>query len=486
MPKHSRQPPRRGLGLLALLALLAAAGCGPLREDVEARAAQKAAADEARRAAAIEAREAKLQEERRAREAAAAAEEEQARLAATARARSACITRARMHTLWHAVRLYYASFSAFPDDQAQLREPPDGGPAIIEAPVRDDWGHPLRIRHDDGKLEIRSAGADGVPGGDGDPTLVANVSWGECGAVNLAVEVTGDDMREDAAGACDDPEVAAAEQRSAALSARVDEAVALAGRDSFYAFVEDQIELRCGRQAPVGGQVELGVRTEGHARFVARRAKWQKALQIGEWATACTDFGGMHASHCHAQDSAYATGVCLERQKTAMEKRTLFVTDALSTVSYDAARKRFAVGVIGVLATTRGSVGLTNCWRDTCRGKIVATRPLRVREGEGNFPVWQRRFEKAIGRVLGTIETFRVRESAIEAPRRFESELQVEVLVEVVDQQYVRVGEWFDFENLQVRVVGMRAYTRDLGWWKMLQRPDLKGRPLACPVPELR
>jgi hypothetical protein len=68
-------------------------------------------------------------------------------------------------------------------------------------------------------------------------------------------------------------------------------------------------------------------------------------------------------------------------------------------------------------------------------------------------------------------------------PSTFGDVLQVDALVEVVGHQSSIVGDWFDYENVETRLLGLRAYTSDFGWTRMVQKPRIKPSRLECPWP---
>ena len=147
-------------------------------------------------------------------------------------------------------------------------------------------------------------------------------------------------------------------------------------------------------------------------------------------------------------------------------------------VEYQSSRRRFRVIVPNLLS---GRLDTDDCWQGTCESPdLVSTRPLRVSGGKANLRTWERRVSAALRPHFTSFITFYVKDASLPQPDRFEDQLEVEALVQVVDSQTFAVGDWYDYANLQVRVVGLRAHV-GMEWGKVLISARGKRLRSGCP-----
>lgn len=77
------------------------------------------------------------------------------------------VAEAEASVIGYAVESYFMDHIALPADLGSLAGP--GAPYLDEVPAADPWGHPYElIRLDGFEFEIRSLGADGAEGGEGE------------------------------------------------------------------------------------------------------------------------------------------------------------------------------------------------------------------------------------------------------------------------------------------------------------------------------
>lgn len=77
------------------------------------------------------------------------------------------LAEAEVRMIGHALESYVMDHMALPADLASLADP--GAPYLDEFPAADPWGHPYElIRLDGFEFEVRSLGADGAEGGEGE------------------------------------------------------------------------------------------------------------------------------------------------------------------------------------------------------------------------------------------------------------------------------------------------------------------------------
>jgi|JI10StandDraft_1071094.scaffolds.fasta_scaffold378890_2 hypothetical protein len=463
----------RAFRLSVLGLLIVASGCGPSREHWAAIAAAKQnrlKQEEDNRLAAEAAEAQRIAQERANRE-----EAERAHLAAQRKTADRCLTASRMFQVLELAKLHYAYFSEFPANQNQLASPSDGSAGLISQVILDVWGGPIEIRWADGRLSAHSKGPDQAPDTGDDLVHRLRLQREVCGEPDFAIEV---DARP--GGSCVDASSAGARESEAPNL--LSEALAELGYSDFHEFFKAQDGVVCGRLLPTSGQVQLGLRTEGRRRGIAELERRLAEVQLREWSMACNTFTAVQPSFCGNMDSPYRQGICLEVQRHAFKQRTVFSTPVLRTVTYDASKKAYFVKVFGLLRY-EGGIELDDCITEQCSGQLVSLRPLKVAGGEANFYTWLNRYRIAINRLLSDAYTFRVPAAELGNPSTFGDVLQVDALVEVVGHQSSIVGDWFDYENVETRLLGLRAYTSDFGWTRMVQKPRIKPSRLECPWP---
>jgi hypothetical protein len=206
----------------------------------------------------------------------------------------------------------------------------------------------------------------------------------------------------------------------------------------------------------------------------------ERAAELGieDWGRFCRHIVLMHKGACEALDDGTDRARCTRMQEEALGKSWIFVVQNVRrAIRYDEQRDEFEVDVSGMLD---GAFDIEDCAAQGCGGLMVSTRPFNTPDTGADFETWEQRHLTALEQAFRPVHTFKVAGTALSSREAFESDLAVDVLVQIVDRQTSIVGDWFDFRNVQVRIVGMQAYTRDLSWGAMLDAPTQDVRLFRC------
>lgn len=387
-------------------------------------------------------------------------------------------TAAEIFELEQAIRRYYVFTGSWPKGQDSLLKPPMGAPPVLLGVAKDAWGVPLLFDATSAHLEIRSAGPDSSVSVD---DLVYNVEWQAEPCGSIVPRVTSDPSQFVLE---DDPFTDLAVGGADVMKIQIDMDTRKVGMTGFLDFLEANESARCGQ--PRGGEAwrELPL----YSNYQTGRQKRSDAARAAirqRWTGACTEIAALRATACDDETGACETGVCEANRRGMVKKRPLLWVAPTPHVRYDAVTRRYTVTAKRALQAV-GEFDFSECGGDVCSGSLVSTRPLRLSGATGNFYVWAGRLNTALTPLLAPELSFTVDARELDDPMAFESQLIIEALVEPVDAQVVSVGEWFYYDNLQVRLVSARAFLLDFSWGRVIKDGHISDKRLACPIAELR
>jgi len=465
----------------------------PTSTSAEREEAVKKAADRAREArrkkdeAARKAKEAEAAR-RRAREQREAEDRAKQEEAAADRKRRTSRTAAQIRRIEALASKYYLLYGGWPRSARSFGRPPvDGDPPIELGDVADGWARPVAIewQAEERRLNIRSAGPDGKEGTSDDIYISVGQEAGGCESPGLFQG--GPVHHQDLIDEGDEPSadlVAAA----MAIEREVNTSAEAASFINFPGFFRQQNGLRRGCLVSMAGLSDVGLHNPPMASRTKLRKKIAAEYARGGWAGACQKVEQLLPLKCMSLDNSYVRSKCIERQDRLFNAKPIFLVGALATATYNGKRKRYDFEVRRLLHAT-GILDLDSCFSETCEGWTMQVGPFRVPGKKGNYRTWEARIGKALLSLLRPLRRFSVSEGEIRKTGSvvtFEDDVAVEALVQVKDRQITVVGDWFRFQHLQVRVLGLRAERYRNGVWaRVLQKPRVSAKRIRCKHPAL-
>lgn len=224
-----------------------------------------------------------------------------------------------------------------------------------------------------------------------------------------------------------------------------------------------------------GVEHELEQRAAEEAEEQAFQKRLKRIGAAGQWHKACGEIDRLYASECGSEQSQYDYRMCQDRLRKHIAKRPVFfLDDVYWNLDYDARSKRFKVEVPGYMY---GRFVDEDCLINQCGGRGVFARKFSLGgpKVRGHRYEWIARWKTALRDVLTPIKTFTVSAKELEHPEDFEDGLQVDALVRVVAHNTTSVSDWIAVDGIQVQVIGLRAYTKDYTWGRLLIRaPPVK------------
>ncbi|MGB0685746.1 MAG: hypothetical protein ACPGQD_06140 [Planctomycetota bacterium] len=191
------------------------------------------------------------------------------------------------------------------------------------------------------------------------------------------------------------------------------------------------------------------------------------------WGAACNNITDMHIDRCSDGNATkYQVGRCLELQRAAIKRGTLFLMpNILRRTSYNSRTKRFTIVVGGHLT---GDLEHQDCLSETCISDVIVTRRPPSYKGKARPLTWYKRHLAWVQSLTKPIATIHIPAAKVPDPTNFAETVHVYALVRPTARNNLLAGDVYMTHWVQVKVEGLWVGLPDLSWGKLVKRGPKK------------